>query len=70
MLIQEDVQGGEIMEIKCVKLSKPSEETEKQLHSSTKNSLDIAFDSATAVLTPDKEESECRVGCIRTVLQI
>lgn len=24
----------------------------------------------TAVLTPDKEESECRVGCIRTVLQI
>lgn len=58
------------MEIERVKMSKPSEETEKQLHSSTKNSLDIAFDSATAVLTPDKEESECRVGCIRIVLQI
>ena len=70
MLIQEDVQGGEIMENKRVKLSKPSEETAKQLHSPAKNSLDIAFDSATAVLTPDKEESECRAGCIRTVLRI
>lgn len=70
MLIREDVQGGEIMEIKRVELSKPSEETEKQLHSSAKNSLDIAFDSAIAVLTPDKEESECRVGCIRIALQI
>lgn len=70
MLIREDVQGGGIMEIKRVKSSKSSEETEKQLHSSKKNSLDIAFDSATAVLTPDKEESECRVGCIRTALQI
>ena len=46
MLIQEDVQGGGIMEIKRVKSSKSSEETEKQLHSSAKNSLDIAFDSA------------------------
>lgn len=70
MLIQEDVQGGEIMEIKHVKLSKPSEKTEEQFHSSAKNSLDIAFNSEIAVLAPDKEESECRVGCIRTVLQI
>lgn len=34
------------MEIKRVKLSKPSEKPKKQLHSSAKNSLDIAFDSA------------------------
>lgn len=55
---------------KFAKINKLRASTAASRRRTKRSKAEKSVDWRSAVLTPDKEESECRAGCIRIALQI